>query len=70
MPKSRQKKYVYSPNGEIRELCPGIPLENAEIIVTDPKIIAEMDTESIRKSEIQRQNELEAIFWAKNHGCC
>lgn len=51
-----QKKYIHLPNGEIRESCPAIPIEGAKSIITDPQIIREMDAESIRKSEVQRQN--------------
>ena len=66
----RQKRYIHLPNGKMRELCPGVPIEDASIIHTDSKILLEMDAESIRKSEIQRQNDLEALLWAKTHGCC
>ena len=64
-----QKKYIHLPNGEIRESCPAIPIEGAKSIITDPQIIIEMDAESIRKSEVQRQNDLETMLWAKTHGC-
>ena len=57
----RPKSYIHLANGETRELCPGVPIEGASII--------EMDAESIRKSEIQRKNDLEAMLWAKTHGC-
>lgn len=60
-----QKKYIHLPNGEIRESCPAIPIEGAK----SPQIIREMDAESIRKSEVQRQNDLETMLWAKTHGC-
>ena len=66
----RQKKYIHLPNGEIRESCPAVQIEGAKSIITDPKIIREMDAESIRKSEVQRQNDLETMLWAKTHGCC
>lgn len=64
-----QKKYIHLPNGEIRKSCPSIPIEGAKSIITDPQIIIEMDAESIRKSEVQRQNDLETMLWAKTHGC-
>lgn len=64
-----QKKYIHLPNGEIRESCPAIPIEGTKSIITDPQIIREMDAESIRKSEVQRQNDLETMLWAKTHGC-
>lgn len=70
MQKIRQKRYIHLPDGEMRELCPGVPIKGAKVIPADPKIIAKMDAESIRKSEIQRQNDLEAMLWAKTHGCC
>lgn len=56
-----QKKYIHLPNGEIRESCPAIPIEGAKSIITDPQII--------RESEVQRQNDLETMLWAKTHGC-
>ena len=65
----RPKSYIHLANGETRELCPGVPIEGASIIHTDSKILLEMDAESIRKSEIQRKNDLEAMLWAKTHGC-
>lgn len=61
MKTKRFKRYIHLPNGGTRELYPEIPIKDAKSIITDPKIIAEMDAESIRKSEIQHQNELEAI---------
>lgn len=70
MPKIKQKRYVHLPNGKMRELCPAIPIKGAKSIITDSEILAKMDNESIRKSEIQRQNDLEALLWAKTHGCC
>lgn len=69
MPK-KQKQYTYDSNGQKRKLCPAIPIEGAKSIITDPQIIREMDAESIRKSEVQRQNDLETMLWAKTHGCC
>ncbi|MBR3673707.1 MAG: hypothetical protein IKN65_05450 [Clostridia bacterium] len=53
----KQKRYIHDSNGQKRELCPAIPIKGAKSIITDPNILAEMDAESIRKSEIQRQNE-------------
>ena len=68
MPK-KQKQYTYDSNGQKRKLCPSIPVEGSRIIHSDPRELAAMDAESIRKSEVQRQNDLETMLWSKTHGC-
>lgn len=38
-----------------------IRIKNGRVIISDPKIIAEMNSESIKKSEKQRQNDTDAL---------
>ena len=49
MPKIIQKRYVYDSNGQKIELFRPIPIKGARIIHTDPRVIAEMNAESIQK---------------------
>lgn len=50
MPK-KQKQYAYDSNGQKRELCPSIPLEDSRIIHSDPRELAAMDAEFIKKHD-------------------
>lgn len=38
-----------------------VKIKNGRVIISDPKIIAEMNSESIKKSEKQRQNDTDAL---------
>lgn len=48
MPK-KQKQYTYDSNGQKRKLCPSIPVEGSRIIHSDPRELAAMDAESMKK---------------------
>lgn len=48
MPK-KQKQYTYDSNGQKKELCPSIPVEGSRIIHSDPRELAAMDAESMKK---------------------
>ena len=47
----KQKQYTYDSKGQKRELCPPIPLENSRIIHSDPRELAAMDAEFIKKHD-------------------
>lgn len=70
MPKIKQKRYVYLPNGKIRELCPGVPLKRAKVVPADPERIAKTNRQLAEKCKKQRENDADASVWAKTHGCC
>lgn len=48
MPK-KQKQYTYDSNGQKRKLCPSIPVKGSRIIHSDPRELAAMDAESMKK---------------------
>lgn len=56
-------------NGQMWEIhkrgCSTIPIKNARVIKTDPKILAEMDSESIQKSAEQQRNEVGIMEYAR-----
>lgn len=56
-------------NGQMWEIhkrgCSTIPIKNARVIKTDPKILAQMDSESIQKSAEQQRNEVGIMEYAR-----
>jgi hypothetical protein len=56
-------------NGQMWEIhkrgCSTIPIKNARVIKTDPKILAQMDSESIQKSAEQQKNEVGVMVHAR-----
>ena len=66
----RTKRYIHLPNGEIRVLCPGVPVKRAKVVPADPEAIARTNRELAKKCQKQRENNAEALAWAKTHGCC
>ena len=46
-----------------------VPIKNAKVIPTDPRILAEMDSESIKKSAEQQGNEVGVMEYAKRNDC-
>lgn len=70
MQKIRQKRYIHLPDGEMRELCPGVPIKGAKVIPADSEKIAQTNRQLAEKCRKQRENDAEASVWAKTHGCC
>lgn len=42
-----------------------IPIKNAKVITTDPRVLAQMDSESIQKSAEQQRNEVGIMEYAR-----
>lgn len=70
MKKIRQKRYIHLHDGKMRELCPGVSIKGAKVVPADPERIAKTNRELAEKCRKQRENDAEALAWAKTHGCC
>jgi len=66
----RSKRYIHLPNGKMRELCPGVPIKGAKVVPADSERITKTNRQLAEKCRKQRENDAEALAWAKTHGCC
>lgn len=66
----RSQRYIHLPNGKVRKLCPGVPIKGAKVVPADPERIARTNRQLAEKCKKQRENDAEALVWAKTHGCC
>ena len=63
----KQKRYIHDSNGQKRELCPGVLIKGAKVIPADPERINKIDRGLAEKCRKQRENDAEALAWAKTH---
>lgn len=63
----RQRRYTIDSNGQKRELCPGVLIKSARVIPTNPERINKINRELAEKCRKQRENDAEALAWAKTH---